>query len=375
MRGSVSWAFVVSEPDVTLTTTQAQDFARNAGNVAWSFDIPEATVTHTPVMGTDHSVNAGNVSWSFTTPEVTVTLTPPATTVPDQPTGLAVTATHNTVSLSWDDPNNNTITSYQILRRDITGGSGFAVHIDSVPAGTSYNDTTDVAASNEYRYRIKARNAQGVGPQSDFVSITTDATPPPGTTVTAGRKQKRPTSQGQTWSCSCYVRLSDADSNTEAKLVMRFLDSSESVLDTYNTTVSAESDDFELIEVINKTAPANTAWVEILLEGQSRGNRVEAHFSNIMLDKSATAPSRYDAIVAGAVHSKGGIMPADPLHGFWELGTEGNPTNLNWTMLQIGDIADRPAASSDINGASFIAIDEGKLYLVENGAWVEKLAV
>ena len=53
----------------------------------------------------------------------------------------------------------------------------FVVHIDSVPVGTSYDDTTDVDPENAYRYRIKARNAQGVGPQSASVSVTTLAIP------------------------------------------------------------------------------------------------------------------------------------------------------------------------------------------------------
>ena len=49
--------------------------------------------------------------------------------------------------------------------------------IDSVPAGTSYVDSTNVASSNTYSYRIKARNAQGLSAQSAFRNVTTSAAP------------------------------------------------------------------------------------------------------------------------------------------------------------------------------------------------------
>ena len=131
------------------------DHAVDAVAVAWTFNLPEPTVT------VDYAVDAGPVAWTFGLPEPSVTHTPAAATVPSAPTGLAATATHNSVSLTWDDPNDSSITSYQILRRDISGGGSLGVHVDSVPAGTSYVDTTNVASSTTYSYRIKARNAQG----------------------------------------------------------------------------------------------------------------------------------------------------------------------------------------------------------------------
>ena len=95
-------------------------------------------------------------------------------TVPDRPTGLAAAAAQGSVPLTWDDPSDSSITSYQILRRDTTGGeTSVTIHIDSAPVGTSYIDTTDVADSNVYRYRIKARNGQGLSLQSNFVDVTT----------------------------------------------------------------------------------------------------------------------------------------------------------------------------------------------------------
>ena len=41
----------------------------------------------------------------------------PAAPVPDKPTGLEATATHDSVTLTWDDPDDDSITGYVILRR------------------------------------------------------------------------------------------------------------------------------------------------------------------------------------------------------------------------------------------------------------------
>ena len=37
--------------------------------------------------------------------------------VPDQPTGLSTEASHDRVNRTWDDPNDDSITHYQVLRR------------------------------------------------------------------------------------------------------------------------------------------------------------------------------------------------------------------------------------------------------------------
>ena len=121
------------------------------------------------------SARAGNPTAS-----VDLTAVAPAATVPDIPTGLSATATHNEVTLTWDDPGDTTITSYQILRRDITGGGVLATHVDNTgSADASYVDVTSVAASNSYVYRIKARNSIGLSAQSGFVNVTTNAVPSP----------------------------------------------------------------------------------------------------------------------------------------------------------------------------------------------------
>ena len=95
---------------------------------------------------------------------------------PDAPTGLEVTSfSHSSVSLSWDDPSDTSITGYQILRRDIVNqpaGTFTTVNDDTGSQTTSYTDST-VAQGTRYAYRIRARNANGLSPRSGYVNVTT----------------------------------------------------------------------------------------------------------------------------------------------------------------------------------------------------------
>ena len=68
----------------------------------------------------------------------------------DAPTGLSGTATSSTVSLTWDDPDDDTITGYKILRK--TGSGSYSVIVsDTGSNAQSYADTT-VVAGTTYTY-------------------------------------------------------------------------------------------------------------------------------------------------------------------------------------------------------------------------------
>ena len=96
-----------------------------------------------------------------------------AAPVPDQPTGLEATATHDSVTLTWDDPGDDSITGYVILRRvreNDTGGDFSVLVADTGSAATTYTDDT-VAAGATYTYRIKAINEHGVSERSSWYHI------------------------------------------------------------------------------------------------------------------------------------------------------------------------------------------------------------
>ena len=98
---------------------------------------------------------------------------------PAKPTGLEATATHGQVVLTWDDPGDDSITGYVILRRvreNNTGGDFSVLVADTGSAATTYTDDT-VAASTTYTYRIKAINEHGTSERSRWYHIDIPESP------------------------------------------------------------------------------------------------------------------------------------------------------------------------------------------------------
>ena len=116
------------------------------------------------------------------------TLTSAATAVvaapepPAKPTGLSAAVSHDTVTLTWDNPQDDSITGYVILRRDREihlVGTFVTITGDTDSAQTTYTDET-VEPDKEYVYRIKAINEYGkVSERSDWVRGFTPAAPAP----------------------------------------------------------------------------------------------------------------------------------------------------------------------------------------------------
>ena len=103
----------------------------------------------------------------------------PAAPVPDKPTGLEATVSNGQVVLTWDDPEDDSITGYVILRRvrvNDTGGEFSELVADTGTAATTYTDGS-VAASTTYTYRIKAINEHGVSERSRWYHVDTPAAP------------------------------------------------------------------------------------------------------------------------------------------------------------------------------------------------------
>ena len=100
----------------------------------------------------------------------------PAEDPPAKPTGLGSVATHDEATLSWTDPDDDSITGYQVLR-GVDADSLSVLVDDTGSATTSYTDSS-VAAETTYAYAVRARNADGLSPQSDAVSVTTLAALP-----------------------------------------------------------------------------------------------------------------------------------------------------------------------------------------------------
>ena len=99
--------------------------------------------------------------------------TPSAPEPPAKPRGLSATASHDRVVLTWDDPDDDTITGYVILRRlryDDPSGHFDELVADTGTAATTYTDET-VKANTHYTYRIKAINGAETSERSRWFHI------------------------------------------------------------------------------------------------------------------------------------------------------------------------------------------------------------
>ena len=139
----------------------------------------DSQVTFTPTeSGTYYARVSGdrNETGSYT---LSVTDVTQEQTVPAKPTGLTGAATHDAITLTWDDPGDGTITGYVILRRvrvNDQGGDFSELVANTETAATSYTDGT-VAAETRYTYRIKAINGAGRSERSRWLHIDTPAPP------------------------------------------------------------------------------------------------------------------------------------------------------------------------------------------------------
>ena len=103
-------------------------------------------------------------------------------TPPSRPARPAATSiSHDSVTITWDDPQDDSITGYRILRRNRDTdalGSFTVVEEDTGSADTSYTDGT-LEPSTRYGYRVEAINAYGISDRSRSARFKTPAAPEP----------------------------------------------------------------------------------------------------------------------------------------------------------------------------------------------------
>ena len=95
--------------------------------------------------------------------------------VPAKPTGLVTAATHDSVTLTWDNPGDSSITHYQIFRRDRAVhdvGDFVTIEENTGSAANSYTDDT-VEPNRRYVYRVKAVNSNGASQWSKYARANT----------------------------------------------------------------------------------------------------------------------------------------------------------------------------------------------------------
>ena len=149
------------------TDTDIQDATGETYPLA---DADEGKTIRVKVSFTDDADNEETLTSEATAEVAAATPTDP----PGKPSNLTGTANADgTVTLSWDAPDDDSVTGYQILRRRPSEGENtLLVHVnDTGITATQYTDN-DVTPDVGHTYRVKAINAAGLSKRSNFVRIT-----------------------------------------------------------------------------------------------------------------------------------------------------------------------------------------------------------
>ncbi len=123
--------------------------------------------------------------------EITFTTIAVPIAVPGKPAGVAATGGVRQVALSWTDPSNASITSWEYQQKTGAGSYGKWTAIGSSSATTTGHTVTGLANGTSYSFKVRAVNSIGNSPASDEVTATTTALPgkPAGVAATGGVRQ------------------------------------------------------------------------------------------------------------------------------------------------------------------------------------------
>ena len=166
---SITGYQILRGPDADSLAVIEEDTGSSA--TIYTDTSPAAGQTHT------YAVKARNAAGlSPLSDTVTVTVPPAAPNL----TGTPLTP-EGQVMLVWQDPSDDSITGYQILRGP-DADSLAVIEEDTGSSATIYTDTSP-AAGQTHTYAVKARNAAGLSPLSDTVTVTVPPAAPTGLTA------------------------------------------------------------------------------------------------------------------------------------------------------------------------------------------------
>ena len=221
--------------DIDGTTNASYSYRWMANDGASDADLPDATDSvHTLVAGdagktikvrVSFTDDAGNEETLTSAATAEVAAGAP-TDPPGQPRNLTgVANSDGTVTLSWEAPNDETVTGYQILRRRPSEGENtLLVHVnDTRNTATEYTDSA-VTPDVLHAYRVKAINAVGLSSQSNFVNVTPgQPTEPAQNSPATGTPQISGTAQvGETLTASTS-HIADSDGLNNAAFSYRWI--------------------------------------------------------------------------------------------------------------------------------------------------------
>ena len=144
---------------------------------AWT-DVPGSDATTTSFTrtgltnGTEYSFQIRAVNPAGNSPESDTVSATPNLVAPAKPTGLAAEAGHARVTLTWDDPSDSDIASYQYRQKEGEGEFGDWSSIPDSDASTTTYLIRRLTNGVPYIFQIRAVNGGGESPASDSAEAT-----------------------------------------------------------------------------------------------------------------------------------------------------------------------------------------------------------
>ena len=120
---------------------------------------------------------SGPINADTTSNEATATPTG-STPTPAAPTGLSAEAGNAQVVLTWTDPEDDSITGYQVQQRKGSADWGGWTAMSGSAASTTRHTVTGLDNDSQYSFRIRSQNGGGNSPQSAVVRATPAAPAP-----------------------------------------------------------------------------------------------------------------------------------------------------------------------------------------------------
>ena len=150
------------------------DIQAATGSTHTLVDADEGKTIKVKVIFTDDADNEESLTSTATDEVAAGAPTDPA----GSPRNLTYTATYTAVTLSWDDPADDSITGYQILRRNRQdAGDHLGVLVDDTGGARQTYTDKDLEPRAEYEYQVKAGNEHGLSLASNSVSVDVPADP------------------------------------------------------------------------------------------------------------------------------------------------------------------------------------------------------
>ncbi len=155
---------------LTFTRTdwnQPQTVTVSAGTDTDTTTDPDVTLTHSASGGGYGSVSIADVVVSVAEKDA----------APLKPAGLAGAAGSGSVTLSWTDPDNPTITKWQVRRKAGSGEWGEWEDIPGSGAGTTSHEVSGLTNGTAYQFEVRAVNGAGNGAGPDAPVTATPVAP------------------------------------------------------------------------------------------------------------------------------------------------------------------------------------------------------